>query len=263
MYHKRRMKKLIAFDLDGTLAPSKSPLPDLMGVLLNDLLGKFHVCIISGGKYELFQHQVLTHLQAEPARLKKLHLMPTSGTRYYSYDQLKNDWKLEYAENLPADKKAEIIEALNDSLDEAGYREKKTYGDIIEDRDSQITLSVLGQEIVAALGMEGVKLKEAWDPDGSKKIKLRNLIAPRIPEFEVRAAGATSIDVTRPGIDKAYGIRKLMQRTGVKKDEILFMGDRLIEGGNDYPVKAMGIDCIEVSNWEDTAIALEAILHVV
>ncbi len=257
------MKKLIAFDLDGTLAPSKSPMPDRIGVLLNELLGKFQVCIISGGKYELFQHQVLNNLQAEPERLKNMHLMPTSGTRYYVYDQAKNNWKMLYAENIPEDKKATIIQILNESLDKAGYRVKKPYGDIIEDRGSQITLSILGQDAVATLGMEGVKMKEAWDPDGSKKLKLRNLIAPRLPEFEVRAAGETSIDVTRPGIDKAYGMRKLMARTGLKKEDILFMGDRMLEGGNDYPVKAMGVDCIEVSNWKDTAIALEAILHVV
>lgn len=257
------MKKLIAFDLDGTLAPSKSPLPDRMGMLLDELLGKFQVCIISGGKYELFQHQVLTNLQAEPKKLKNLHLMPTSGTRYYLYDQAKNNWKMLYAENIPEDKKSTIIQVLNESLDKAGYREKKLYGDIIEDRGSQITLSILGQDVVATLGMEGVKMKEAWDPDGSKKLKLRNLIAPRLLEFEVRAAGETSIDVTRPGIDKAYGMRKLMEHTGLNKEDILFMGDRMIEGGNDYPVKAMGIDSIQVSNWEDTAIALEAILHVV
>ena len=34
--------------------------------------------------------------------------------------------------------------------------------------------------------------------------------------------------------------------------EILFFGDRLDPGGNDYPIKAMGIDCIEVHGWEDT-----------
>ncbi len=254
------MKKLIAFDLDGTLAPSKSPLPDRMSVLLGELLERYEVCIISGGKYKLFQTQVLTNLQCEPEQLCRLHLMPTSGTRYYFYDETKNDWQLAYAEDIePADKKR-IIQALNDGLDEAGYRPDKTYGEIIEDRDSQITLSILGQEIVAELGLKGVDIKEAWDPDGTKKMQLRNIIAPKIPEFEVRAAGATSIDVTRPGIDKAYGMRKLMEHTGLEKKDIFFMGDKILEGGNDYPVKTMGIDCIEVRNWEDTSYAIEAII---
>lgn len=262
MYDKNHMKKLIAFDLDGTLAPSKSPLPDRMGELLCALMDKFQVCIISGGKFELFQQQVLQNLQAEPRQLKKLHLMPTSGTRYYTYDSRKNDWKLEYAEDIPEDKKAKIVKVLNESLDKTGYREKKLYGDIIEDRESQISLSIFGQEIVAELGEEGVRIKEEWDPDGSKKLHLRDIIAPRLPDFEVRAAGATTIDVTLPGVDKAYGMRKLMEQTGLKKEDILFIGDKLIEGGNDYPVKAMGIDSIEISNWKDTATSLEAVLHV-
>lgn len=256
------LKKLIAFDLDGTLAPSKSPLPDRMSELLGALLKKHKVLIISGGKYELFQRQVLSNLQCEADQLKNLHLMPTSGTRYFYYDENKSDWKLVYAEDIDGPDKKKIIKALNDGLDEAGYRPKETYGEIIEDRDSQITLSILGQDIVEKLGLEGVDIKEAWDPTGAKKIHLRNIIAPKIPEFEVRAAGATSIDVTRPGIDKAYGMRKLMERTGLDKKDILFLGDKILEGGNDYPVKTMGIDCIEVRSWEDTSYAVEAIVKI-
>jgi phosphomannomutase len=256
-------KKLIAFDLDGTLAPSKSPLPDRMAELLPQLLDKLQVLIISGGKYELFQRQVLANLQANDSQLKRLHLMPTSGTRYYTYQIDEKDWQLEYAEDLTPEQKEKIIKALNEGLDEADYREEKVYGKLIEDRDSQITLSILGQEIVQELGEEGLKMKENWDPEGTKKLRLRSIISPKIPEFEVRAAGATSIDVTKPGVDKAYGMNKLMEATGVNKGEILFMGDKLIEGGNDYPVKMMGIDSIEVSNWQDTAIAIWAILHVI
>jgi phosphomannomutase len=248
------MKKLIAFDLDGTLAPSKSPLPDRMESLLVRLLDSFKVCVISGGKYQLFQTQVLANLHASPRQLANLHLMPTSGTRYYHYQD--NDWRLIYAEDLSQSQKATIISALNEGLDESGWRPKKTWGEIVEDRDSQITLSILGQ-------LAPLKEKESWDPDGSKKIALRDIIAPKIPEFEVRAAGTTSIDVTKPGIDKAYGMQKLMQYANIEKSDILFMGDKVLEGGNDYPVKAMGIDTLEVTRWEDTALAIEAILHVI
>ncbi len=257
------MKKLIAFDLDGTLAPSKSTLPKRMAGLLDELLEKFEVCIISGGKYELFQRQVLSQLTKSPRLLKKLHLMPTSGTRYFSYDDIANDWKLEYAEDIAPEDKAKIIKALQASLEESGHKADKIYGQIIEDRDSQITLSILGQEIVAELGEEGVRIKEAWDPDGTKKLEIRSIAAPKIPDFEVRAAGATSIDVTRPGIDKAYGMKKLMEATGFVKTDILFMGDKIIEGGNDYAVHQMGIDCIAVQGWEDTAYAIEGINKVI
>ena len=256
-------KKLIAFDMDGTLAESKSPLDDRMAAALDKLLEKFHVCVISGGKFDLFEKQLLSNLHAEPTKLERLHLMPTCGTRYYRFSATDNDWKQVYAEDLTADEKKKISGVLKEALKALRYEEKQTWGEIIEDRGSQITVSTLGQDVVTALGPEGVKLKEAWDPDNAKKNKIRAYAAERLPEFEVRVGGLTSVDVTKPGIDKAYGMQKLMSILKIGKDEILFMGDRLVEGGNDYPVKAMGIDSLEVSHWRDTAIAVEAINHVV
>jgi phosphomannomutase len=253
------MKKLIAFDLDGTLAPSKSKLPRRMAGLLDGLLENFEVCIITGGKYELIQHQVLSELTKSPELLKRLHIMPTSGTRYYSYDDVSDDWKLEYAEDIEPEQRAKIIKALEEALEESGYKVEKTYGETIEDRKSQITLSILGQDIVAQLGEEGLKMKESWDPDNSKKLKIRSIVMPKIPEFEVRSAGVTSIDVTKPGIDKGYGMKRLMEATGLAKEDILYFGDKIVEGGNDLAVHEMGIDCVAVRNWEDTAYSLEGI----
>lgn len=256
------MKKLIAFDLDGTLAPSKSFLPDEMAEVMAKLLDHFEVCVISGGKFGQFETQLLNGLHAGPEQLQRLHLMPTCGTRYMIYNVADSKWDTVYAENFTDDEKAKIVKALEDGIDELGYREKKVYGEIIEDRDSQITFSALGQDIVAELGEEGVKLKEEWDPDGSKKLAIRDYVAALIPEFEVRAGGATSIDITKPGIDKAYGMRKLMAELQIGKDDILFMGDRMQPSGNDYPVKEFGIDSIEVSSWKDTVNILTGILHV-
>ncbi|NBU34157.1 HAD-IIB family hydrolase [bacterium] len=184
----------------------------------------------------------------------------SSGTRYYTFKN--SQWVQQYAEDFTPAQKAKIIKALDEGLKESGYAVEKTYGETIEDRDSQITLSILGQEIVAELGDEGVRIKEEWDSDGTKKLKIRDIIAPKIPEFTVRAAGATSIDVTKPGVDKAYGMQKLMQATGFKKEDILFMGDKIVPGGNDYAVEEMGIECIAVRSWQDTAYAIEGIVRV-
>lgn len=254
------MKKLIAFDLDDTLAPSKSHFHERMVNVFDRLLEKYHVCVISGGKFELFQRQFLTQITKDPDCLKRLHLMPTSGTRYYKFEN--GSWKEQYAENIsPADKKR-VFKALEKGLAESGYKAEKVYGDIIEDRDSQISLSIFGQEIAAELGEEGIRIKKEWDPDGRKKLRLRDIISPKIPDFEVRAAGSTTIDVTKPGIDKGYGMKKLMEYNGLKKEDILFVGDKIVPGGNDYAVEEMGIDCISVRNWQDTAYVIEGIVKV-
>jgi len=68
--------------------------------------------------------------------------------------------------------------------------------------------------------------------------------------------------VTKPGIDKAYGIQKLLDVLSITKEEVLFIGDRLAEGGNDYPVKAMGVDSMEISDWQETALVIETIIAV-
>jgi phosphomannomutase len=236
---------------------------DTMLKALDGLLGKFQVCVISGGKFQQFEKQLLNGLKTEPGKLKNLHLMPTCGTRYYTYSTEDNGWSLVYAEDFDDSQKEKITGALNKGFDDLSYREEKIYGETVEDRGSQITFSVLGQDIVDELGEEGLRLKHAWDPDNKKKNELRDYIAPLIPEFEVRVGGVTSIDVTKKGIDKAYGIQKLIDMLGITKEDVLFIGDRLQEGGNDYPVKAMGVDSIEISHWKETALVVEVILHVV
>lgn len=255
------MKKVIAFDLDGTLADSKSPMEDEMADLFRQLLDKYQVCVMSGGKFEMFEKQIINKLKGSPSQLKNLHMMPTCGTRYYKHNDKIDKWDLVYSEDISPEGKKKIAEALNKAIDALGYREAKPYGELIEDRGSQVSFSALGQDIIEVLGKEGLKRKEEWDPTDEKKFKLRDYVAELIPDFEVRAGGLTTIDVTKPGIDKAYGMQKLLDMLGAKKDEVLFMGDKLQEGGNDYPVKAMGIESIEVSHWQDTARRIKEILN--
>jgi phosphomannomutase len=72
--------------------------------------------------------------------------------------------------------------------------------------------------------------------------------------------GATSIDVTRPGIDKAYGIRKLRDIQSIAIGEMIFIGDALFPGGNDYPAKEAGVVSIQVRDPDETKRVVEAII---
>jgi phosphomannomutase len=243
--------RAIAFDLDDTLAISKSQIDDRMAELLCKLIDVIDVCIISGGRFEQFERQVLRHLRADSRSLASLHLMPTCGTRYYRWGD--GAWRQVYAEDLSEDDKCRVKAVLEQGAKELGLWETETWGDKIEDRGGQMTFSALGQEAPAAK-------KYQWDPGNSKKESLRAYAARRLPDLEVRVGGSTSVDVTRQGIDKAYGIRKLMEHLDLEAGEILFVGDRLGEGGNDYPVRAVGVQWLEVSRWEDTADFIEEFL---
>jgi phosphomannomutase len=242
------MKNLVIFDLDGTLAQSKSSLDAEMAGLLGRLLGTVKVAIISGGAWAQFEKQVLAFLPRDQ-RLKRLSLLPTCGTKFYQFD---GTWKKLYSEDFSASEKQTIIGALNRAVDQAGFRAEKHWGDLIEDRDSQITFSALGQEAPLAE-------KAKWDPDFAKRQKIEAILEPMIPGFSIRLGGATSIDVTRPGIDKAYGVKKLRETLDIAIGDMIFVGDAIFPGGNDYPAKQAGAESIRVRDPDETKRVIEAI----
>ncbi len=207
------LKKLFVFDLDGTLAPSKSSLGDEIASLLHDLLKIMKVAVISGGSWTQFEQQLLARLPSGDD-FKNLFLLPTCGTQFYS---------------------------------------PKIWGEAIEDRGSQITLSVLGQEAP-------LSEKEKWDPDFTKRDRIKEILVPLIPGLSVNMGGTTSIDVTKPGIDKAYGIKKLTEQLGVTTKEMLFAGDALFVGGNDFPVQLAGVDSILVRDPSETARVIQTVI---
>lgn len=250
------MKKLIAFDLDDTLAITKSEISDDMSLLLGKLLEHYDVCVITGGRYEKIDKQVVKRLDVPKHITNKLHLMPTCGTRYYRYDELDDKWVIQYSEDLTKEQKQNIVSALESVARDMGIWCENPAGEIIEDRYGQITMSALGQQATP-------EDKYGWaEKYREERIVYRDKVAELLPDLEVRIGGTTSTDITRPGIDKAYGMQKLIDAIDISKDEILFIGDKLDEGGNDYPVKAMGIDTVAVDGWEDTAMVLRGILGV-
>ena len=243
------MKKLIVFDLDGTLAESKSSIDPEMSDLLHDLLGIVKVAVISGGDWPQFEEQVLSHLPND-ASLVNLSILPTCGTKFFRYAE---GWKKLYEEDFTVDEKTKIIAALRTAVAAAGFNAGKTWGEVIEDRGSQITFSALGQQAP-------LEEKDKWDPGFAKRKKIKAILDPLINGFSVRLGGATSIDVTRPGIDKAYGIGKLRDILGISLEEMIFIGDALFPGGNDYPAKEAGVDCIAVRGPQETKPVTEAII---
>jgi phosphomannomutase len=243
------MKGLIIFDLDGTLARSKLPIDAEMGSLLAQLLEVIKVAIISGGAWLQFEKQVLSNLPRDN-RLKNLSILPTCGTQFYHYD---GTWQQLYSEDFSADEKLQIIAALNKALDLSGLRSKQHWGDLIEDRASQITLSALGQEAP-------LEEKKTWDADFKKREEIKGILQALIPAFSIHFGGTTSIDVTKPGIDKAYGIKKLEEVLRVDTGDMIFIGDALFPSGNDYPAKQAGVLSIAVRDPHETKRIIETII---
>jgi len=254
--------RLVAFDLDDTLAPSKSPLDPRMGAALARLLAVVPVCVISGGQFGQFESQLIAGLEASASAQQaafgfgRLHLMPTCGTQYYRWEDA--EWRQQYAEELTPEQSAAAIAAVEEEARRLGVWEPenagvRVWGPVIEDRGTQITFSALGQAAP-------VDAKKAWDPTNEKKNALAAAVSARLPELEVRSGGSTSIDITRKGIDKAYGMRRLTELAGIPLEQMAFVGDRLDPDGNDYPVLALGVRSVVVDGWQDTVRVVEEFL---
>jgi len=263
------MKKLIAFDQDDTLNVTKLPIDAQMAALLAALLDRFRVCVISGTNWEVMRKNDIDPLPAS-ANLNNLTILPTTGTQYWRFvgtgdgEEALSDgqivdggWKREYAYFLTEAQAAAVTNAIEEAARDLGYWCANPKGEIIENRGSQVTFSALGQ-------WASPQDKHAWDPDMQKRRRIVERIRPQLASLglKVGIGGATSIDVTLPDIDKAYGMRRLMEQTGLRKADILFVGDKLAPGGNDYPVKALGIDTIAVRSAEDTKLVVRGILGV-
>ena len=243
------MKKLIVFDLDGTLAESKSAIDVKMAQLFDSLLTVVRIAVISGGTWPQFQRQLVARLSRGEC-MKNLSLLPTCGTKFY---QCTADWDLLYSEDFTVAERQKIIASLRATIDSAVCKPEKVWGEVIEDRGSQITFSALGQQAP-------LEEKKKWDPQFTRRKQLQAVLETLIPEFCVRLGGATSIDVTRQGIDKAYGIRKLRDILHIAIDEMIFVGDAIFPGGNDYPAKEAGVLSIEVRDPHETKRVIETLV---
>jgi len=232
-------KKLIVFDLDGTLTESKSNLDEEMATILCNLLEEWKVAVIGGGARKQFQKQFLAYLRCPKMRLENLFILPTSGASFFRFQ--KNNWKRVYQYHLSQKEKTKIYIAFKKAFKEIGYvKPKKTYGKIIEDRESQITFSALGQKAPLAQ-------KEEWNQKNDVRRRLKKTLEKYLPGFEVRLGGLTSIDITKKGLNKAFGVKEIIKSLSLSKKDVVYIGDALYKGGNDAAVLKVGIDTIQVS----------------
>ena len=209
---------------------------------------------MSGGWFPQFEKQLLASLSCPPEYLEKFYLLPTSGSQFYHWNQESESWQNIYTEKLTAEEKKKILQSIERSLIEADFEKPaQIYGPQIQDRMSQISFSAIGQDAPLAI-------KKEFDPDKKKRLALRVILEKYLPEFQIGIGGANTIDITRPGVDKAYGMKKLSEITGFVFAEMVFVGDDLEEGGNDYPVKAAGIDTIAVIGPEEAKTVIEKLL---
>ncbi|GAW25048.1 putative haloacid dehalogenase [Rosellinia necatrix] len=177
--------------------------------------------------------------------------MPTTGTKLYTCRG--GVWQAVYAELFDDDVKKQILAAFDAALEVTGFRPEQTWGSRIEDRGSQITFSALGQEAP-------IHAKEVWDPDFAKRKVIQADLRTRLPGLSINMGSATSIDITQKGVDKGYGLKRLRDASGIPLEQMMFIGDAIFPGGNDYPAKELGLHTVCVKDPNGTLAAISAII---
>jgi HAD superfamily hydrolase (TIGR01484 family) len=260
-----KMEKLpqaLAFDLDGTLTPSKSHLEADMAEVLGKLLKYLPIAVISGASKAQFEEQFLNYLKQFSLESEKnfanLYLFPENGAELIEYKEGK--WIVDYEKKLNKESEKEIISALEKAISKFSLKEnhgnsaREDYGELIEDRGEQITLSALGQKAP-------LEIKEKWDPDQDKRKEIKAFLDSILKGYEIRIGGATSIDITKKGINKAFGMRYFAKNIGINEENIMYFGDALYADGNDEIVKETEIICIPVHNPQETIVLIRDILY--
>ena len=249
-----RGKSVVVFDLDGTLAESKVGIDIEMGDLLMQLMAKHRVAVIGGGSFEQLLSQIPANILSATGVLGNLFLLPLNGGSFYTYKD--EAWMKIYSQNLTEEEKNKIITAFESAFKDVSYNQPvKIYGEIIEDRGSQITFSALGQHAP-------LEEKEKWAKENNdKRLELEAKLKTILPEMEFQVAGLTSIDVTKKGIDKRYGIEQIIKYVGMTIDDVLFFGDALESDGNDHPALEAGAACFKVNSIQDTKDAVKYLLE--
>ncbi len=246
--------ELIAFDVDGTLTSSKMPLDSEMARLLCDLSLQKKIAATSGASFGQFEKQFLPYLSCGSESLRNLYLLPTNGASLYQYGDDGHSWRAMYDHTLSESEKKEIFEGFEKAFKNTHFKKTEIiYGVLLEDRGSQITFSGLGSTAP-------LSLKEEWDLERTKRTPIANELRIVLPGYSISIGGTTSIDVTKKGIDKAYGLKSLMKYLNLSKEKVLYVGDALFPGGNDAVVIPVGVTCQPVKNLEETKRLIRSLL---
>ena len=227
-----------AFDVDGTLTPSRQRIDPLFEQWFTKWIDTVQeeghsVLLVTGSDLDKTIEQLGEHIVATVD-----YCCNCLGNRVLH----KNNLIYSY-EFVPSNKLIAFLEA---ELDASPYPER--YGNHIENRGSMVNFSVVGRN---AVGEARTRYYD-WDKLFSERLAIADKINNQFPEVSAQAGGETGIDIIPAGKDKRQVIQYM------NTDKVYFLGDRLDQGGNDRPLadalknSYINSECIHVNSWQDT-----------
>ena len=243
---------LVIADLDGTLAESRIQIKKHLAEKVAELTLRMPLAIMSAASFDRIVERALPDVLPH-AKTDNLYVFAAGTSQCFKYEN--NAWRNVYDMSISASEREHIVTTITDVVNssdmlEQGWDENKKY---FEDSGSSITFAALGVEA----SPEG---KKKWDPDRTKRTKVRDRLASLLPEYGVYVSGNTSIDVFKKGVNKEHGVRFFAHELGFQPSEMLFIGDSLYEGGNDAPVISTGIQTLMTTGPKETERLIDELL---
>ena len=238
-YINLKEKNIIIADVDDTICNSCQQISQPMANQINHMIQHgYQFAFISGTK-NIDLQQMLSSRITQPH-----HLLGTTGTQYVHIQH--NQPTVIYTHTFTQKEKHEITTALNHLITHYNIQSHTTKEDQLQDRESQITLSAIGRHAPS-------EIKAQYDPNGKKRLEWITFLTQQLDEtkYDIKIGGTTSLDITRKGLNKEWGIRQFLNHNNYLVNQVLFFGDKLHPGGNDYPATRI-VDCIAVKNTQET-----------
>ncbi len=251
-FETKKIPRAVLFDVDDTLAVSWQPPTQSMVDKLSKLLEKMPIAILTAASFPRVEKALLPSLESH-SHAKHLYVFSYNGAELHVLQD--GAWSSLYRIPMTPEQRARAVSVIKECVKETGIIEKDPkYSWEILERDSKIVFSALG----LAARQEH---KRAWDSGLEKRTKLKRALEKRLPDLEILIGGTTTIDITAKGIHKGYGALWLAKHLGVKPGEMLFIGDALYPGGNDYVVMEAGVDTRQVQNPAETELLIDKLLE--
>ena len=224
--------RLMAFDLDGTLAQHKTPLGEKNRSVLERLSKKYELLMVGAGTCP----RIFNQLGKFP-----INIIGNYGMQYGEYDAETGEIVIKKSENAPVDREEVLRRA-------AAIREKYGLHDFAGETlefhpTGALTFPVLGTKAK-------IEDKLAYDPDRSKRRVMYQYVRDLFYDYKVMIGGSSSFDIVPGQYGKYNALMNYLSAHGLTKDDVVYCGDDYMEGGNDHDVYAGGIPFVKVDNYE-------------
>lgn len=234
-------KRLVAFDLDGTLTQHKSPLSEECRKTLDRLREAGYTLLMVGAGQ---CRRIYDQMGAYP-----IDIIGNYGMQYATASD--GEFRLLRDETRPVDR--ETVEARVRIL-----REKHGFtdyaGESVEYHPSGcLTFAVLGTKAQ-------LPEKLAFDPDRTRRRAIYAEVVAAFPEYVVFVGGTSSFDMAPKPYDKYRALADYCKEHGFSHEEVLFVGDDYGIGGNDEAVYLSDIDFLKIDDYRVTPEKLKFLL---